>query len=123
MDQFTPHDEMTQDGVPPRISSALRMFLAATAGIFASVLMLAISPVPMRSSVLQPDSYPNGPGLVGLIHLVEHIYGSPYFVLSVVLVFTFLAVNRRDEKTAWIYAFLVGCSLPGILFHWVFHWN
>jgi hypothetical protein len=76
----------------------------------------------MRPSVLQPDPYPNGPGLIGLIYRVQHIYSSPYFVLPVVLVFTFLAIKRRDEKNAWIYAFLVGASLPGVLFRWVFHW-
>jgi hypothetical protein len=123
MDQISPPDHPTQGGIPTRISDALKMFLAATGGTLAAVLMLAISPVPMRPSVLQPDPYPNGPGLVGLIHRVQHIYSSPYFVLPVVLVFTFLAIKRRDEKKAWIYAFLVGGSLPRILFHWVFHWN
>jgi hypothetical protein len=122
MDQITPHDHPTQGSVPTRISGTLRMFLAATAGTLASVLMLAISPAPMRPSVLQPDPYPNGHGLVGLIHRVQYIYSSPYFVLPVVLIFTFLAIKRRDEKKAWIYAFLVGASLPGILFHWFLHW-
>jgi hypothetical protein len=122
MGQITSPDDPTQGGVPIRLSNALRMLLAATAGTLASILMLAISPAPVRVSVLQPDPYPNGPGLVCLIHRLQSIYRSPYFVLPVVLAFTFLAINRRDEKTAWIYTFLVGVSLPGILFHWVFHW-
>jgi hypothetical protein len=112
----------TKGSLPKPIGSALRLFLAATAGTLASVLMLAISPVPTRPSVLQPDLYPNGPGLIGLIHRLETIYSSPYFVLPVVLVFAFLAITRRDQKKAWIYAFLVGGSFPGILFHCVFHW-
>jgi hypothetical protein len=122
MDQIIPPDPTTKGVIPTRISGALRIFLAATAGTLASVLMLAISPAPMRPSVLQPDPYPNGPGLVGLIHRVQSIYGGPYFVLPVVLVFIFLAIKRRSEKNAWIYAFLVGASLPGILFHWLLHW-
>jgi|ERR1700674_1939398 len=119
MDQTTPHDDPTQGSVPVRISGALRMFLAAAAGTLTSVLMLTIFPAPMRPSVLQPDPYLNGPGFVGV---VQRIYNSPYFVLPVVLVFTCLAVTRRDQKQAWIYAFLVGGSFPGILFRWVFHW-
>jgi hypothetical protein len=98
------------------------MFLAVAAGTFASVLMLLIFPAPTRPSVFQADPYPDGPGLVGQIHRLQQIYSSPYFVLPVVFIFAFLAITRRDQEKSWIYAFLVGCSLPGILFHFIFHW-
>lgn len=114
--------DATQDSVSKPISASLRLFLAATAGTLASVLLLSISPAPRGPSVLQPNPYPNGPGLVGIIHYLQAIYSSPYFGVPVVLIFTFLAITRRDQKQSWIYAFLVGGSLPGILFHWVFHW-
>jgi hypothetical protein len=123
MDQITPHNDPTLGDVPTPISGALRMLLAATAGTLASVLLFLISPAPIRPSVLQSDPYRDMPGLIGqILRLEQLIYSSPYFVLPVVMVFGFLAITRRDQKKSWIYAFLVGYSLPSLLFHFVFHW-
>jgi hypothetical protein len=33
-----------------------------------------------------------------------------------------LAVSKREEPGSWVYAFLAGWSLPGIIFRYVLHW-
>jgi hypothetical protein len=117
--------EQSQSHPAPRtqISRALKLFLAFAAGIVTGLLMVLFYPAPPRPSVLQNDSFPDGPGFAHQMHVLMHIYSNPYFVLAVDLIFAYIAIARPNYKNSWACAFLVGLSIPGILFSRIYLWT
>ena len=120
--QQTSRQESTSLGAGAgQISDGLRLFLSGAAGTLAFLLIRWISPVPPRSSVLEPILHPDR-GLPDWYYAFMEFINRPYVILPWVLLCLFLAILKRNEPKSWVYAFLVGYSFPFIVFHWVFHW-
>ena len=125
MDQFTPHDEQPDRPVPKPIGAALRLLLIAAAGTLIVLGMQLIStffPEPSRPSVLQPTPTPVGPNFVSYIFTYRNFISSPYVMVPWFLAMVYLAISRRHQPNAWLYALLSGAALPSIIFHYILHW-
>jgi len=53
---------------------------------------------------------------------VSYFLNRPYVVLPMFLVWTYLAISRRDQPKSWIFAFLAGVAIPLIIFRWILRW-
>ena len=81
-------------------------------------LAQASSP-PHPPSVLDPGPR-NLLGIVGWLFRLSHLLGNYYVQLAIFIVFVCLAVFRRKDRGAWIYAFLSGWAFPElVIFHWL----
>lgn len=60
------------------------------------------------------------PGIVGWSFRLSHLLGNYYVQLAIFAVFVLLAVFRRKQRGAWIFAFLSGWAFPELfIFHWI----
>jgi len=97
---------------------AFTQFIVAAAGALLYATMSLVWPKPHPQSVL--DRGPgNVPGIVGWSFRLSHLLGNYYVQLAMFIVFVYLAVFRRKDRAAWIYAFLSGWAFPELL---IFHW-
>ena len=104
------------------LSGAFRIFLAGTAGTLIAALLEFVPGLP-RGSVFERTLPPEGPGLVGYLFRLQNFLTSPYVIVPWFLVMIYLAISRREEPKSWFYAFLAGCSLSSVMFHYVLHWT
>lgn len=98
--------------------SAPKLLLAAAAGAAGYLLLRLISPLPGSRSVLAPDGAPAGPNIVGFLFRVHHLLFENFWLqLIYFVVFVLLAVTKRAQSIALVYAFIAGYAFPYILFH------
>jgi hypothetical protein len=107
---------------PPRLSPALRQIIFGLLGAIAYFVLLGVTPKPIPRSILQPNPSVEGPLFLSLLFRLEEFIRSPYVNVPVFLVFLYLAVYRRDRQNSWIFAFLTGYAVPGIVFYWILRW-
>jgi len=98
---------------------AFTRFIVGAAGALLYTTMSLVWPKPHPPSVLDP-----GPrkllGIVGWLFRLSHLLGNYYVQLAIFIVFVCLAVFRRKDRGAWIYAFLSGWAFPElVIFHWL----
>jgi hypothetical protein len=93
--------------------------LAAAAGAILNIILRLVVPNPPAHSVFQSGGVEAGPGSLGFLFKLTHWLGNYYFQLTVLAVFLFLAVTRRNQRDAWIYGFLSGWGFFAlVIFHW-----
>ena len=98
---------------------AFTQFIAGAAGALLYATMSLVWPKPHPQSVLDP-SPGNAPGVVGWSFRLSHLLGNYYVQLAILIIFVCLAVFRRKDRRAWIYAFLSGWAFPElVIFHWL----
>jgi len=95
-------------------SSTVRLLLAAFIGILVSLMILYITP----GDLLQGGSTKSAPGMPPLLKTLFHFTAwlyMPIVQIAGLVLMVFLAVRRRDQGEAWLYAFLSGFALPFIV--------
>src|SRR5256884_8177380 len=94
-------------------------FIVGAAGALLYTTMSLVWPKPHPPSVLDPGPR-NLLGNVGWLFRLSHLLGNYYVQLAIFIVFVCLAVFRRKDRGAWIYAFLSGWAFPElVIFHWL----
>jgi hypothetical protein len=93
--------------------------IAAAVGGFLYIIIQHVWPIPPRS-VFQSGGPEDGSGFLGLQFRLAHLLGNYYLRLAALVVFVCLAVRKRNQRDAWIYAFLSGWAFPELgIFHWL----
>jgi hypothetical protein len=110
----------SQDSAKPYLSKKgatnLKLIGAAVAGAsLASLERILFSGLASQHALSPPARLPQAP-LLGILDKIGHFMA--IFEVQVVffVAFLFLAVFKRRQPTAWLFAFLAGFSLPYILF-------
>jgi hypothetical protein len=118
MDQTSQRDGRTLDSHSKRSINTLRILIAGATGILAFCLAGLLDP---RFLALPPTN-PKAPVIVNLSIHVSQFLNSPYIIVPLFLVWTYLAISRRDQPRSWIFAFLAGVAVSMIVVHWTFRW-
>jgi len=107
-----------------RLGSALSFFLIFAAGIMVGIFAALYWPKVPTSSVLQSDPFPDGHQLrEHFTHVFMHTLNSTYFILAADLCWGFILFTRPRAKNTWTCAFLIGFSVPWILFGRTYRWS
>jgi hypothetical protein len=94
--------------------------IAAAVGGFLYIILQLVWPNSLSHSVFHSGGLEDGSGLLGLQFRLAHLLGNYYFRLAALVVFVCLAVRKRNERDAWIYASLAGWAFPElVIFHWL----
>lgn len=98
---------------------AFAQSIVGAAGALLYSTMSLVWPKPHPRSVLDPGPG-RVPGIVGWSFRLSHLLGNYYVQLAIFAVFVLLAVFRRKQRGAWIFAFLSGWAFPELfIFHWI----
>jgi hypothetical protein len=98
----------------------LRQTIVAALGAFLYILVQLAWPSSPAHSVFHISALEDRPGLLGLQFRLAHLLGNYYLQLAALAIFVWLAVYRRNQRDAWIYAFLSGWAFPElVIFHWL----
>jgi hypothetical protein len=95
-----------------------RVLIAGAAGILTFCILAFIEPQGGAS----PPIDPKASVLFNLSARVSRVLNSPYVVVPMFLVWTYLAISRRDRPKSWILAFLAGVAIACIILRWILHW-
>ena len=94
-------------------------FVVGLAGALLNAMMWFVLPKPHSRSVLAPGPE-NAPGFVGWQFRLSNLLGNYYVQVGFFIIFACLALFRRKDRRAWIYAFLSGWGFAGLaIFHWL----
>ena len=97
----------------------VKQFVVGVAGALLYAVMSSVWPKPHPRSVLAPGPE-NAPGIVGWQFRLSNLLGNYYVQLGILIIFVCLALFRRKDRKAWIYAFLSGWGFAGLaIFHWL----
>ncbi len=97
----------------------LTQFVVGLAGGLLYAVMWFVLPKPLPRSVLAP-SPENAPGIVGWQFSLSSLLENYYLQLGFFIIFVCLALFRRKDRRAWIYACLSGWGFAGLaIFHWL----
>lgn len=97
----------------------LTQFVVGVAGALLYAMMWFVLPKPHPRSVLAPGPE-NAPGIVAWQFSLSNLLGNYYVQLGIFIIFVCLALIRRKDRRAWIYAFLSGWGFAGLaIFHWL----
>ena len=97
----------------------LTQFVVGVAGALLYAMMWFVLPKPQPRSVLAPGPE-NAPGIVAWQFRLSNLLGNYYVQLGILIIFVCLALIRRKDRRAWIYAFLSGWGFAGLaIFHWL----
>jgi len=97
----------------------LAQFVVGVAGALLYSMVWFVLPKPHPRSVLAPDPA-NAPGIVGWQFRLSNLLGNYYVQLGILIIFVCLALFRRKDGRAWIYAFLSGWRFAALaVFHWL----
>jgi hypothetical protein len=118
MDQTSQRDGRTLDSHSKRSTETLRILIAGAAGILAFCVAGLLDP----QFLALPPINPKAPAIFNLSIHVSHFLNSPYMIVPLFLVWTYLAISRRDQPRSWIFAFLAGIAVSMIVVHWTFRW-
>ena len=98
----------------------LIQIIAAAVGGFLYIILHLVLPKSPAHSVFDRGGLEDGSGLLGLQFRLVHLLGNYYLQLAALVVFVCLAVRKRNQRDAWIYAFLSGWGFLGlVIFHWL----
>jgi len=113
----TPQRDGTTPDAGTKLSiGTLRILMAGAAGILTFCVMGLIYPPFVAPP---PPIDPKASVIFNLGIHVSYFLNSPYVVLPMFLVWTYLAISRRDQPKSWIFAFLAGVAIPLIIFRWI----
>ena|SRR5216683_3075963 len=104
--------------VPPsRNPGAVRLLLAATAGVvFQALAVLVLGPLARGPSVMDRPTLPSLPAwLLWPSRILQWIQSWPQSVLLLAVLIGWVIALRKDPKT-WILAFLAGALAVAVLF-------
>jgi hypothetical protein len=94
-------------------------FVVGVGGALLYAVMWFVWPKPHPRSVLAPVPE-NAPGIVGWQFSLMNLLENYYVQLGIFVIFVCLALFRRKDRRAWIYAFLSGWAFAGLgIFHWL----
>jgi hypothetical protein len=98
--------------------STLKLLLAAATGSVAYLLLRLIVPIPAPQSVLVPNRTPEGPNLIGFLFRIHSLLFESFWLQLIYFGwFVLLAVAKRTQPMARVYAFIAGYGFPYIIFH------
>jgi hypothetical protein len=98
--------------------STRKLLLAAATGSAAYLLLRLIVPIPAPQSVLAPMGTPEGPNLIGFLFRIHRLLFESFWLRLIYFGwFTLLAVAKRTQPMARVYAFIAGYAFPYIIFH------
>jgi hypothetical protein len=101
---------------PSEPNGKIKLFLSASAGAVLYCTAVLLGPAPFQSSS-SPSSHTSTLHALRVLYQVAGILTTFKVQLALSLVFTLLAIFRRRDENAWIYAFLAGGSLPCMFLH------
>jgi hypothetical protein len=100
------------------VGSTLKLILTAAAGAAIYLLLRLVIPVPAPQSVLAPNAIPEVPNPVGFLFRIHRLLFETFWLQLVYFaMFVLLAVAKRAQPMARVYAFIAGYALPYIVFH------
>jgi hypothetical protein len=99
---------------------AFNQIIVAALGGLLYIIVQHVWPNPPADSVFHSGGLEDGSGLLGLQFRLAHLLGNYYLQLAALIVFVCLAVRKRNQRDAWIYALLSGWAFPElVIFHWL----
>ena len=116
----------TPAGAEAKLSiGTLRILVAGAAGILTFCIVGLVHPQSFKPRApVDPGAFVDRSAFV-IFNLAVHVsnfLNSVYVVPLLFLVWTYLAITRRDKPKSWLFAFLAGVVLPFIIFRWIFRW-
>ena len=99
-------------------SLELRLVAAGLVGVVTSLMRFFLS-ANVHQPALQQAPGDRRSSSTALPLRIHELFGSPQVEIALCVVFIVLAVYKRHQPRAWIYAFLAGGSLPFILSRWL----
>jgi hypothetical protein len=96
-----------------------KLSLAAIAGIVFFLLSRLLAGHTPYSSAIAPLHPVSASPLLNSLNRIIHVAALFRVQLALAILFAFLAIYRRRQQEAWIFAFLTGVSLPYVILHWI----
>jgi hypothetical protein len=116
----------TPTGAEAKLSiGTLRVLVTFAAGVLTFCIVGLVHPRSFEPlAPADPNAFVDRNAFV-IFNLAVHVsnfLNSVYVVPLLFLVWTYLAITKRDQPKSWIFAFLAGLAIPLIIFRWIFRW-